>query len=144
MRHLMVVVVTLLASLPAVAQEADNLVRTQLEAVHAKWFTASESADTATMNQIETRNIELVMPDGFVIRDFSPRKNGDLKAHPETKNFLSGVSVRRFGDTAVLVGILTTQSPDKTSRSAETVVFVLNSGEWKISSAQWTDVASKK
>lgn len=144
MRCLQLIALVLLVSLPAAAQEADGLLVTQLETLHAKWFEAFESADTATMNQIETRNIELVMPDGFVVRHFSPRKNGDLKPNPDTRNSLSSVSVRRFGDTAVLVGVLTTQSPKQTSRSAETVLFVLSSGVWKISSAQWTDVAASK
>ena len=143
MRHLATAVLALVGSLSLTAQEPDKALQTQLETLHAKWFKAFESADIATMNQIETKNIELVMPDGFVVRNFSPRKIGDLQAHPETHNLLSGVSVRRFGEVAILVGMLTTQTPKETSRSAETVVFVLNTGEWKIASAQWTDVAHK-
>jgi ketosteroid isomerase-like protein len=144
MGRLLAVGLALLSSLSGLAQNADDSLRTQLEGLHAKWFTAFRSADIATMNQMETNNIVLVMPDGYVIQDFSPRKNGDLKADPAVKDTLSRVTVRRFGDTAVLVGILTSESPKETSRAAETVIFVLNSGQWKISSAQWTSVATKK
>jgi ketosteroid isomerase-like protein len=144
MRHLIVVALALLPSLSGATQNADNSLRTQLETLHSRWFTAFRNADIATMNQIETKNIVLVMPTGFVIKDFSPRKKGDIDAHPEIKDTLSDAYTRRFGDTAILVGIVTSQSPKETSQTAETVVFVLISGEWKISSAQWTSVASNK
>ena len=91
------------------------------------------------------------MPNGYILKDFAPRKKGDVAGsgkdtyvHPEVKRTLSNVSVRQFGDSAVLVGILTTESPKEKSQSAETVTFVKVSHEWKIASAQWTDVAKPK
>ena len=114
MRHVLAVALALLSSLSGLAQNAGDSLRTQLEGLHAKWFTAFRSADIVTLNRMETNNIVLVMPDGFVIKNFSPRKNGDLKADPAVKDTLSRVTVRRFGDSAVLVGILTSESPKET------------------------------
>jgi ketosteroid isomerase-like protein len=51
------------------------------------------------------------------------------------------VSVRRFGDTAILTGVLITKSGKENSKEATMVVFVQSSGKWKIASAQWTPVA---
>jgi ketosteroid isomerase-like protein len=144
MRIFVIFTLALFLEVSGMAQNTDDSLRTQLETVHAKWLAAFEGADIATMNAIETRNIVLVLPDGFVVKNFSPRKSGELQAHPEMKDTLSTVSVRRFGDTAVLVGMATSQSPKETLRSAETVIFVLESGQWKIASAQWTDLKNAK
>jgi hypothetical protein len=88
------------------------------------------------------------MPNGYILKDFAPRKKADVAGsgkdtnfHPEIKRTLSNVSVRQIGDSAVLVGIVTTESPKEKSQSAETVSFVKVSGQWKIASAQWTDFA---
>jgi hypothetical protein len=54
---------------------------------------------------------------------------------------LSNVSVRRFGDAAVLTGILKSKAAKEKEKEATTVVFVQSSGKWKIASAQWTPVA---
>ena len=129
----------------------DAGVSSQLIALHDKWFKAFDNNDSDTMNAIETANITLVMPDGYILKDFAPRKKGnvagsgkDSNFHPEIKRTLSNVSVRQFGDSAVLVGVVTTESPKEKSQSAETVSFVKVSGEWKIASAQWTDLAKPK
>jgi hypothetical protein len=63
-----------------------------------------------------------------------------LDRDPQTGRTLSNVSVRRFGDTAILTGILTTTSVSETSREATTVVFARSFGKWKIASAQWSPV----
>jgi hypothetical protein len=49
--------------------------------------------------------------------------------------------VRRFGDAAVLTGILKSKAAKEKEKEATTVVFVQSSGKWKIASAQWTPVA---
>lgn len=144
MRLFMVLALGLFFGISGIAQNVDDSLRKQLETVHAKWLAAFEGADIATMNEIEIRNIVLVLPDGFVAKNFGPRKRGTLPAHPEMKDTLSTVSMRRFGDTAVLVEMATSQSPKETLRSAETVIFVFESDQWKIASAQWTDVKTKK
>ena len=120
----------------------------ELIALQDKWFKAFDNNDSDAMNTIETANITLVMPNGYILKDFAPRKKADVAGsgkdtnfHPEIKRTLSNVSARQFGDSAVLVGIVTTESPKEKSQSAQTVSFVKVSGQWKIVSAQWTDFA---
>ena len=129
----------------------DAALNSQLIALHDRWFKAFDTNDSDTMNAIETANITLVMPNGYILKDFAPRKKADVAGsgkdtyfHPEIKRTLSNVSVRQFGDSALLVGIVTTESPKEKSQSAETVSFVKVSGQWKIASAQWTDLVKPK
>ena len=66
------------------------------------------------------------------------------KARSAVKRTLSEVSVRRFGDAAILTGVLTSTSPKENEKEATTVVFVQSTGRWKIASAQWTPVTPAK
>jgi ketosteroid isomerase-like protein len=122
----------------------DEGLSSQLIAIHDKWFKAFDNHDSDTMNMIETRNITIVMPNGYIARNFAPRKKTETQFEPDTKRTLSNVTVRQFGDSALLVGIVTTESPKEKSQSAETIAFVKVSGEWKIASAQWTDINKAK
>lgn len=140
MRSVLVVFLIVLYSIPLVAQGADANLASDLEALHAKWFKAFDSGDGATMDQIEVDNLMLVMPTGFIWTKTTPRAGEHPKRNPETERALSNVSVRRFGDTAILTGILTTKSGKENSQDATTVVFVRSSGKWKIASAQWGPV----
>ena len=119
---------------------ADANLRSDLEALHAKWFKAFDSGDGATMDQIEMNQLTLVMPTGLIWAKTTVRAGTLLDRDPQTERALSAVSVRRFGDTAILTGILTTKSAKESSREATTVVFVRSSGKWKIASVQWSPV----
>ena len=138
MRSVLVIFLILLCSMPFLAQVADAKLPADLEALHAKWFKAFDSGDGATMDQIEVDKLILVMPNGYIWTKTTPRAGEQPKRNPDTERALSNVSVRRFGDTAILTGILTTKSPGDNSQEATTVVFVMSSGKWKIVSAQWT------
>ena len=94
------------------------------------------------MDQMEMDNLVLVMPLGSIWTKTTARAGTQAKRDSQTERMLSDVSVRRFGDTVVLTGILTTKSAKENSKDATTVVFVQSSGKWKIASAQWTPVAS--
>jgi ketosteroid isomerase-like protein len=144
MRAEIVILFALLWSTPLMAQGTDNELRSDLEALHSKWFKAFDSGDGATMDQVERDDLILVMPDGSLFRKSGPRGDKRQKRDPQTARTLSDVSVRRFGDTAVLTGILTTKSANESSKDATTVVFVRSSGNWKIASAHWTPVATAK
>ena len=126
------------------AQGTDGKLRSELETLHAKWFKAFDSGDGATMHQMEMDNLALVMPVGFIWSKTEARGGKQAKLDPQTERNLSDVSVRRFGDTAVLTGILSSKSAQENEREATTVVFVQSSGKWKIASAQWTPVSSTK
>ena len=121
-------------------QVADANLRSDLEAIHAKWFKAFDSGDGAAMDQIEMDPLILVMPTGEIWPKTTARAGKQLKRDPQTERALSAVSVRQFGDTAILTAILTTKSAKETYREATTVVFVRSSGKWKIASAQWSPV----
>ena len=144
MRSVLVIFFIVQCSMPLVAQGADANLASDLEALHAKWFKAFDSGDGATMDQIEVDKLMLVMPTGFIWTKTTARAGkqppAKLKLDPETERALSNVSVRRFGDTAILTGILKTKSAKENSQEATTVVFVRSSGQWKIASAQWSPV----
>ena len=120
------------------AQGADT--QSDLEALHAKWFKAGDNGDGATMDQMEVDKLVLVMPTGAIWTKTKARAGEQPKRDPQAERALSNVSVRRFGDTGILTGILTTKSGKENSRDATTVVFVKSSGKWKIASAQWTPI----
>lgn len=136
-----IVLLALFSSIPLTAQDSDAGLRGQLEALHARWFKAFDWHDTAAMNQMETKDLILIMPSGATIAlQDRPRTGAAVKADPGIERTLSSVAVRRFGSTAILTGTLTTKSPKENSQEATTVVFVESSGSWKIASAQWTSV----
>ena len=124
------------------AQGVDATLRTDLEALHTKWFKAFDSGDGAAMDQMEMDKLMLVMPTGVIWTKTKARASELEKRDLHTKRTLNDVAVRRFGDTAILTGILTTKSEKEESQEATTVVFVQSSGKWKIASAQWSPVAS--
>jgi ketosteroid isomerase-like protein len=139
-----ILVVFSLLSTTLMAQGTDGMLRSELETLHAKWFKAFDSGDGVTMDQMEMDNLALVMPVGFIWSKTEARAGKQRKLDPQTERTLSDVSVRRFGDTAVLTGVLTTKSAKENEKEATTVVFVQSSGRWKIASAQWTPVAPAK
>lgn len=90
------------------------------------------------MDQLETPTLVLVMPNGEIWHK-TPRAGKQKAAHNE--HSLEDASVRQFGDTAILTGILVTRANSSATKQATTVVFVRSSGKWKIASAQWTAIA---
>jgi ketosteroid isomerase-like protein len=140
MRSALVVVLILLCSGFLMAQAADANLSSELEAIHAKWFKAFDTGDGAAMDQVEVDNLVLVMPTGFVWTKTKPRAGEQPKRDPQTERALSSTSVRQFGDTAILTGIVTSKSAKESSQDATTVVFVKQDGKWKIALAQWTPV----
>jgi ketosteroid isomerase-like protein len=144
MRYPILILVALLCSTPLMAQGTDADLRSELEALHAKWMKAFDSGNGAIMDQMEMDNLTLVMPTGEVWIKKTARGANQPKNDPQTDRTLSDVSVRRFGDTAILTAILHTKSAKENSQDGTTVVFVKSSGKWKIASAQWTSITSTK
>ena len=66
MRSVMVILSILLCSTMMMAQDSNASLRSELEALHAKWFRAFDGGDGATMDQIEVDKLVLVMPTGFI------------------------------------------------------------------------------
>lgn len=143
LKSLTLLLVTLMGSLAAIAQSGN--LQSDLEALHAKWFKAYDAGDGATMNQMESSNLVLVMPNGLIWAKDGPREQ--WKGVVGLQRTLSHVTVREFGDIAILTGVITTtgaKEKEYNGDEATTVVFVRSGGAWKISSAQWTSVLSDK
>lgn len=139
-----ILVVFSLLSTTLMAQGTDGKLRSELEALHTQWFKAFDSGDGATMDQMEMDNLALVMPVGFIWAKTQARAGKQPKLDPQTERTLSEVTVRQFGDAAVLTGVLTSKTAKEIEKEATTVVFVQSSGRWKIASAQWTPVTPAK
>lgn len=141
MRSMVVALIALLYSMSLVAQDTDAKLQSELEALHAKWYKAYDGGDGVTMDKLEVANLMLIMPTGDTWTKTKPRAGDVGKSSVPVERTLSNVTVHRFGETAVLMGILNSKTPTETGQVATIVVFVRSSGQWKIASAQWTPVA---
>jgi len=128
----------------AFAQSPSTDLKSELQALHAKWMKSYDNGDGVTMDQIEMDNLVLVMPTGELWSKTKPRGADEPKLDPTTKRTLRDVSVRKFGDAAVLTGVLSSETKGEKAEEGTTVVFVRNSGQWKIASAQWTTLEKAK
>jgi ketosteroid isomerase-like protein len=134
---------SLALTLSCLAQNGSNDLKAELERLHNEWFTAFDKGDGATMNRMEFSNLVLVNPDGKGTIWQKPGPRPDKQKPTGASHTLTDATVRQFGDTAILTGTLTSKgigsSQEKTST---TVVWVRQSGNWLVASAQWSQVAS--
>lgn len=154
MRSTLLVLATLLCSTwsplsgpvdAAVAMAAQAIVSdtsSEIEALHVAWFKAFDTGDGAAMDRMETDNVVLILPGGTISPKTAPRAGSQPARSPQPRRALSDVTIRQFGETAVLTGLLTTSGGTGSSREATTVVFVRRSGRWMIASAQWGPATS--
>jgi len=143
MRRISILVFALFCSSLVFAQSPSPDLQTQLVDLHAKWFKAFDSGDGATMDRMEMTNLVLVLPSGEIWKKTEPRGTSQPKLDPETKRILHDVSLRKFGDTVILTGTLSSDSKEEKSTMGTMVVFVRSAGQWKIASAEWTTVEGK-
>jgi hypothetical protein len=92
MRSVIVILSLLLCSTMLTAQDSNASLRSELEALHAKWFKAFDSGDGATMDQIEVDKLVLVMPTGLIWAKPKARGGEQPKLDPHTERTLSDVS----------------------------------------------------
>src|SRR4030095_12711365 len=100
MKTLGLLLAALLLAGPTLAKDE---IDAELEALHTKWFAAYDRGDGASMNELEASNLVLILPDGTLFKKSEARK-----AHTATgvtSRALSNLSIRRFGDTAIMTGI---------------------------------------
>jgi len=116
----------------------------ELQALHAKWFKAFDAGDGQAMDQMEVPNLVLVMPTGMVWTKNGPHAGTQQKHEPMPQRTYTDIVVRRFADTAVLTGTVTTTAGTDMDKAGTTVVFVRSSGKWLVASAQWTPAESAK
>lgn len=141
MRTCTLLAAALLASSALTAHGDTPKSTAELQTLHAAWFVAFDSGDGTTMDQMEMSNLVLVMPNGEVWKKTEPRAKSMKRHAPDATRELSDVTVREFGDTALLTGVVTSKSGAETEKDATTVVLVRDGGKWKIASAQWTPLA---
>jgi ketosteroid isomerase-like protein len=129
---------------PLLLDDGTAKLRNELEAIHHKWFQAFDTGDGAAMDAVEVDDLVLVMPNGSVWKKSGPRADKQPKRDAVPQRSLSDVTVRQFGDTAILTGTLTNKTARDTNNGGTTVVFVRRSGTWLIASAQWSPVEGGK
>ena len=131
----------LVVTLTSLAQSSAHDLKAELESKHNQWFAAFDKGDGATMDGMEVPNLVIILGNGTIWQKPGPRAG---KQKPTgASHTLTDASVRQFGNTAVLTGIVTTKvagSPDR--RESTTVVWVHQSGKWMVASAQWSQVTS--
>jgi ketosteroid isomerase-like protein len=157
MRTLAIAVITVLCGATVLAQtpvrdagaallldDVSAKLRNELQALHDRWFQAFDAGDGAAMDAVEVDNLVLVMPDGSVWKKSGSRAGKQAKRDVVPQRSLSDVTVRQFGDTAILTGILTNKAARETNKGGTTVVFVRPRGTWLIASVQWSPEAGWK
>lgn len=138
MRTRSIFLTAILATLALTAHGDAAKSTNDIQTLHTAWFAAFDSGDGAAMDLMEMPNLVLVMPDGQIWNKTEPRANKMKKHAPDATRAMSVVTVREYGDTAVLTGLMTSKDAAETSNEVATVVFVKSGGKWKVASAQWT------
>jgi hypothetical protein len=118
--------------------------RGELEAIHIRWFQAFDVGDGAGMDAFEVTNLVLVMPDGSIWKKSGRRAGEQAKGDVVPERSLNDVTVRQFGDTAILTGILKNNTAGETNKGGTTEVFVRQDGTWRIASFHWSPQAGGK
>lgn len=134
--------IPLLTVVSALAQNSSNDLSAQLEHLHSQWLAAFDNGDGATMDRMEVPNLMLVNADGKGgIWQKSSSRAGKQKPSGVLSRSLSNARVREFGDFAILTGLLTSRTKQETHDASTTVVWIRQSRQWLIVSAQWSAVA---
>jgi ketosteroid isomerase-like protein len=141
MRYRSIFFTITLATLALAAQGDTAKTTTDIQALHTAWFAAFDTGDGAAMDDMEMPNLVLVFPDGSIWNKDEPRAKTMKKRESSATRAMSVVTVRDFGNSAVLTGLMTSKEGTEASNEVATVVFVKNGGKWKIASAQWTTKA---
>jgi hypothetical protein len=130
----------------SLAQAQSSDLKTELVRLQGQFLTAFQNGDGATLDRMEVPNLVLINGEGMgeIWQKQGPR--GKLKPGPAgVHRVLTDVTVRQFGDTAVLTGIQTTKAPGSPDDiSSTTVVWVRQAGKWLVASIQWSDVPPAK
>jgi hypothetical protein len=138
----LMILITVILSICLFGRASKDSLAVQLQALHARWFAAYAEGDGAVMDGMEMPNLVLVMPDGYIIHKTEARA-GKQRADKGAMRSLETVSIRQFGDAAVLTGVLVTRRGTAETREPTTVVFVKVAGVWKIASAHWSALPSQ-
>jgi uncharacterized protein DUF4440 len=139
MKSSVAIALLLLSSQATSVQHPSDALGTELHKSYEAWFAALYKGDAATMDSLEVDDFILV--GGMSMEKHRPRAVRPLPV-PEgapQRTWSDGV-LRRYGDTAILTGQITSKTPKWTTSMATTAVFVRRAGKWLMASVQWTPV----
>jgi ketosteroid isomerase-like protein len=147
-RSLPFVIVALTLIIPPATSAAQSAEVTQtLRQRYSDWMNAFRKRDGATMDRMEAQALTLIFPDGTIWTKAKSRVE-ELKGQPPLAmpHTLEQVASRVQGDVAVLTGVQNDTDTKTAARTqaAFTSVWKRERGEWKIWSAHWSEVPSKK
>jgi hypothetical protein len=118
--------------------------RSELQGIHGRWFQAFDAGDGAAMDALEVENLVLVMPDGSVWKKPGRRASKQPRRDVRPERSLNDVTVRQFGETSILTGILSTNTATAAENGGTTVVFVRRGNTWRIASVHWSPGKRRK
>lgn len=146
MKHLVVgvCVLALLAAAGCSPRQTAADVEKELTALENQWNDAYVKGDVAVLERIEADDIVQIDADGNVFTkadDIAEVKAGIYKVKSWTRE---GMTVRPYGDTAVVNGVTRTQGTykgkDFDSRSRGTDTWMMKDGRWQCVSGQSTRI----
>jgi ketosteroid isomerase-like protein len=119
-------------------------VEQQLTKIENDWADSYVKRDASYVEKMTTDDFMFVGPDGNIVNkaDYVKAMTGDTVF---TAFKLNSLKVRSYGDTAVVIGLVSitakTKGEDESGEYSFTDVFVKQKGEWKAASGQATQVA---
>jgi hypothetical protein len=129
---------------PMLLDDGSAKLRNELEGIHGRWIQAFDAGDGAAMDALEVENLVLVMPDGSVWKKPGPRAGKQPRRDVAPERSLNDVTVRQFGEVAILTGVLSTRTATSAENGGTTVVFVRPGGTWRIASVHWSPGKRRK
>jgi hypothetical protein len=139
-----ILTVTFFCSCVARADPKD--LKAELVRLNEQAFAAFDKGDIATVDRMEAPNLITVNDHGTGEIWKKKGLGRKLSPSPGVHRTFTDVTVRQFGETAILTAIETTKSPGSadTARESMTQVWVREAGNWLIASMQWSELTPAK
>jgi ketosteroid isomerase-like protein len=121
--------------MPAAAQEADQQMRQQIEAVHTKWVDAVNKGDVVAFSTLLTPSCIAVDPFGMTIGVNTERLQAIFKKGITVSFPIDGVQALKGGQAAIAYGTFTSKYTDPNvppGQGSWLQVFERDGEAWKI------------
>jgi ketosteroid isomerase-like protein len=129
-------------------QQTDTAVKDTLVQIEHQWTDAAVKGDVAAFGRFIADEWILTYSDGTLVT--KPMALADVKEGAlKIESFrLDDVSVRLYGDTAIVIGMITEKSKfreqDTSGKRRFTDVFVKRDGSWQVVASHECDILEKK
>lgn len=139
MKSMLLILLTIITCVTAVHAQANKEIsksEQEVRKLERAWLDAYEKRDAEAMNAIVADDFTITFADGSIQR--KPRIIESLKrpGGSSTKFYTENVESRAYGDTVVLIGLVTSEwkQNDKpmTDRSRYTDTYVQRNGRWQV------------